>query len=524
MNLTNKLNHYFEKGFNCLLRGDHGVGKTAIVMECFEKQGLVIGESALIFSAATMDPWVDFIGVPKEVTKDGNTYLDFILPKHFAEDKVEAIFFDEFNRSHKKIRNAVMELIQFKSINGRKFNNLKVVWAAINPSDSDLHEYDVEVLDPAQEDRFHISVNVPFAPDLSYFTKKYGKKIAEGVVHWWRRIPKEIQKKVSPRRLEYAIEVSIAEGDLADVLPAKSNPRGLAKILMHGSPLQHFATLMGKGGTDENLQHFLEDPNNVKACMETIIEKTGAMRRCFPMIGDELMASAFVDYKKVQNHICKTINCTKGQDVKNYRFSNELPKYTRILSEVSSISGNPQEKKLARKTLEDCVPGYQMLVDDSLTLYGMTESVDARYNIKIQDRFESSLKDQKFVEGKLSYFLEVLNSTKYDSRKAKILMEASLLIHKHTASARHAETVFKLLSASEKLILESQSREAKLYLSEWVANAYYSKNGKTKESTHYIINKIGSFYSKEIVKAIEASKFPLYELNEKAEAFGVLIS
>ena len=44
MKLTNKLNHYFEKGFNCLLRGDHGVGKTAIVMECFEKQGLVIGK------------------------------------------------------------------------------------------------------------------------------------------------------------------------------------------------------------------------------------------------------------------------------------------------------------------------------------------------------------------------------------------------------------------------------------------------------------------------------------------------
>jgi hypothetical protein len=165
-----------------------------------------------------------------------------------------------------------------------------------------------------------------------------------------------------------------------------------------------------------------------------------------------------------------------------------------------------------------------MLVGDSLTIYGMTESVDARYNIKIQDRFESTLKDQKFVEGKLSYFLNELNSTKHDSRKANILIDASLLIHKHTASARHAETVFKLLSASEKLILESQSREAKLYLSEWVANAYYSKNGKTKESTHYIINKIGSFYSKEIVKAIEARAFHLYELNEKAEAFGVLIS
>lgn len=30
-----------------------------------------------------------------------------------------------------------MELIQFKSINGKKFNNLKVIWAAINPDDGD---------------------------------------------------------------------------------------------------------------------------------------------------------------------------------------------------------------------------------------------------------------------------------------------------------------------------------------------------------------------------------------------------
>ncbi|MDP6693877.1 MAG: hypothetical protein QF444_06070, partial [Phycisphaerales bacterium] len=373
MSLINKLNHYFEKGFNCLLRGDHGVGKTAIVMECFERQGLVIGESALIFSAATMDPWVDFIGVPKEVTKDGNTYLDFILPRHFAEDKVEAIFFDEFNRSHKKIRNAVMELIQFKSINGRKFNNLKVVWAAINPSDSDSHEYDVEILDPAQEDRFHISVNVPFAPDLAYFTKKYGKKIADGVVHWWRRIPKEIQKMVSPRRLEYAIEVANAKGDLADVLPAKSNPRGLAKILINGSPLQNFASLIDKNDTDEKLQQFLDDPNNVKACMDKIVEKTSSMRRCFPMIGDELMACAFVDNKKVKDHICKTMNTTKGKGVKEYKFVNELPKYTRVLSEVSSISGNPQEKKTATKTLEDCVPGYQIIVNPHPTLSCLTD-------------------------------------------------------------------------------------------------------------------------------------------------------
>ena len=41
--------------------------------------------------------------------------------------------FDELNRAKPKVRNAVMELIQFRSINGIKFNNLRMIWAAINP-------------------------------------------------------------------------------------------------------------------------------------------------------------------------------------------------------------------------------------------------------------------------------------------------------------------------------------------------------------------------------------------------------
>ena len=65
----------------------------------------------------------------KKTDDNGNSYLDLVRPQEFQDDEVEAIFMDEFSR-HKKVRNAVMELIQFKSINGRKFKNLKIVWAA----------------------------------------------------------------------------------------------------------------------------------------------------------------------------------------------------------------------------------------------------------------------------------------------------------------------------------------------------------------------------------------------------------
>lgn len=139
-NIDHILAHAVENKMNILLKGAHGVGKTAMVKAAFDAAGL----KWKYYSAATMDPWVDFIGVPKEkVDEHGNAYLDLVRPRDLAADDVEAIFFDELNRAPKKVRNAVMELIQFKSINGKKFNNLKIVWAAINPDDED-GTYDVE--------------------------------------------------------------------------------------------------------------------------------------------------------------------------------------------------------------------------------------------------------------------------------------------------------------------------------------------------------------------------------------------
>jgi len=169
-----KLKFWIDKNLNVLFVGKHGVGKTTTVLNAFNEAKL----KWLYFSGSTLDPWVDFIGVPKEQKdENGNVYLDLVRPKHFQNDEVEAIFIDELNRSHKKVRNAVLELIQFKSINGKKFPHLRIVWAAINPDNEDEEEegnelkYDVEKLDPAIVDRFHIKVDVPYKPDASYFKR-----------------------------------------------------------------------------------------------------------------------------------------------------------------------------------------------------------------------------------------------------------------------------------------------------------------------------------------------------------------
>ena len=235
----NKLQLYLENNFNVLMSGRHGVGKTAVIKSVFEKAGL----EWRYFSAATMDPWVDFIGVPKSVKDEqGNETLELIKPKDFALDKIEALFFDEFNRAHPKVMNAVMELIQFKSINGHKLNNLKVVWAAVNPWDED-NTYEVEQIDPAVKDRFHVYLDIPYKIDNKYFTDTYGIK-AQAYIDWWNELPKKIQSEISPRRVEYAIKINTVGGALTDVLPSNSNIKKLKNNIQRLSKKEELLELV----------------------------------------------------------------------------------------------------------------------------------------------------------------------------------------------------------------------------------------------------------------------------------------
>ena len=73
-NLDKKIDFWIKNNQNVLFLGKHGVGKTAIVKEAFERHNL----KYRYFSASTMDPWVDFIGVPKETIDDKKT-TDLLL-------------------------------------------------------------------------------------------------------------------------------------------------------------------------------------------------------------------------------------------------------------------------------------------------------------------------------------------------------------------------------------------------------------------------------------------------------------
>ena len=334
MNLKpNHFDFWIENNLNVLLRGKHGVGKTAMVVDAFERKNL----KYKYFSASTMDPWVDFIGVPKEQTdENGNSYLGLVRPQEFQDDEVEAIFMDEFSRAHKKVRNAVMELIQFKSINGRKFKNLKIVWAAINPDDDEDFNYDVDALDPAQEDRFHVQIDVPYKPDVIWFRDTFGTQLANSAVSWWNELPPKVQNHVTPRRLEYALKVYGAKGNLRHVLPNSSNVSKLMRVLSDGPVEEKLVALESRKKLVE-ARNFIRVENNYRDGLPYIV-KSKKLREFFvPLFGKEklsnLMATETEVYKLAVEQITK-----------------KDTKFTEIAKEI--VTAN-QNKKLAKQLTKD---------------------------------------------------------------------------------------------------------------------------------------------------------------------------
>ena len=272
--LDNKVDFWIENDLNVLFTGTQGVGKSTIIEEAFNRNNLKFK----YFTASLMDPYLTLIGVPKEkVLENGESVLEYIKPKEFSNDidlGVEAIFFDEFNRASPAVRNAVMELIQFKSINGVRLPNLRVVWAAINPADEE-ETFDVFELDPAQKDRFHVQYVLDNEPNHQFFKDKFGSHMSKIAIKWWKGIPDEIKKHISPRRLEYALDMYRMGGDVSDTLISESRPDDLVRKLQDMT-----------GGEGTNIDRWMSDPQSF---LNDITDQNN------PYEGD--VVKAFVDLK-----------------------------------------------------------------------------------------------------------------------------------------------------------------------------------------------------------------------------------
>lgn len=364
------------------LLGDFTVThNTAMVKDTFDRHGL----KWRYFSASTMDPWVDFIGVPREKTENkipeqfeiikelasldiniayewvqknwnigndsakrivdhamnreqGLTYLDLVRPQTFAAGEVEALFFDEYNRSPKKVRNAVMELIQFKSINGMKFPNLRIVWAAINPDEDENETYDVERLDPAQADRYHVTVEVPYRPNADWFRSEYGQRIGDAAIQWWDDLSDPEKNLVSPRRLQYALDVYRERGDVRDVLPYTTNVSKLTTALNTGPITEKIEALMKSKDATE-ARSFLQNENNYSSAMKFITKSETLITHFIPLLPKEKIAALMNEDDKMSNYI---INNT-----------DKVPVFHSVCQEIFNANTNARLVKKIRRTFTE---------------------------------------------------------------------------------------------------------------------------------------------------------------------------
>lgn len=308
----NIMKFWMEKAYNVLLIGRHGVGKTTMIRDLWENEmGWKEGIDYKYLSASTLDPWVDLVGIPTEDDTDGNRSIAFIQPKWLFS--VKAILIDELNRSHPKVRNALMEFIQFHAVNGKKLPNLKYVWAAINPEDDDEFDYDVETLDPATKDRFQIQIHVPNEPNFEYFARKYNdRNLASGVVNWWKTQIPAVKDIISPRRLDYAIEYIQADGDirhiLSEAIASGAKTQELVTLIRTSSPILRNMRTIFKSRDKEAGKKFITDESNYAICIGELLRAKNVLKFFLPLMPMEKISKLFREERVAKNFILQNLN------------------------------------------------------------------------------------------------------------------------------------------------------------------------------------------------------------------------
>jgi len=298
----------------------------------------ILNRDWLYFSSATLDPWVDLIGVPRKVMKIINgekiECLELVRPAWQLRGNIQGLFFDELNRSHKKVRNAVMELIQFGSINGHVIEGLRCVWGAINPHDDEQGKYDVEELDDAFVDRFQAQVDFPYKPNEQYLSEVHGASNARAAIKWWMQLDVDMQKKVSPRRLDEVMLANRNGVDLRYLLPVESHPKKLHQALRHGVPEDTFRNIMRQHDVDK-MRKWLNIENNLEAVKRIITKEPEARKFSLPLLDTERLVSLVSNEREVREEV----------------LANPFP-YREIIEELARGSQFERLKKRAQVALK----------------------------------------------------------------------------------------------------------------------------------------------------------------------------
>ena len=379
-----KLKFAFENIMNVLVEGKHGVGKTSIIHNVLEAEGLTLGKDYVCFSAATMDPWIDFLGIPRLSENNGIPVVKLVKPEYIDANSIQVLFFDEFNRAPKRVRNAVMELIQFKSVNGVKFPKLKCIWAAINPDD-DSGTYDVERIDPAQLDRFQLQFQIKEELNIDYFIKKFGEEKASSAQEWYESLDDAQRNVISPRRVQYALEILKNGGDPADVFPVQIDANDFANSI---NSLTTKTILMRAANNNDlhTIKELLKDFDTVMNAVSKT-QNPVIMNACAESMNEEQLASCLVKNEKMRFWCESNIlpMADMGKDTEPEGQTGEPSKMQKkLLTCVAELARNRTNKSAynwAESIMGICVPGHKILLNKEMTQKEFCFQARMRYEI-----------------------------------------------------------------------------------------------------------------------------------------------
>ncbi|SHH16086.1 AAA family ATPase [Thermosipho atlanticus] len=195
-----------ESGEVPLLVGHFGVGKTDLMREIANETN----RKLVILVLSQMEPG-DLIGLP---SRENNKTV-FLAPDWWPDNENYIIFLDEINRSHRSIRNAIMQLLIDKRIHNHVLPKGTWIAASMNPPDEDYDQVDL-ITDPAFLSRFFILEISPSVDEWLQWADQIG-------------LPEEIKKFVekNPEFLFPRINVSLK----ANIKPSPRSWYKLGNVL-----------------------------------------------------------------------------------------------------------------------------------------------------------------------------------------------------------------------------------------------------------------------------------------------------
>ncbi len=144
--LNSVLPFILDAKFPVLIRGRHGIGKSAIVYQIAEQRGLPVIERR-----ASQMTEGDLLGLPKV---EGNV-TTWLAPEwlHNACNEPCVLFLDEVDRATMEVRQGIFELCDSRKIAGYTLHPDTLIFACVNGGEHGA-QYQVGEMDPAELDRY----------------------------------------------------------------------------------------------------------------------------------------------------------------------------------------------------------------------------------------------------------------------------------------------------------------------------------------------------------------------------------